>query len=84
MFRDFIGNRDKQVFTWETVTNDFYVSSSFCYVFFHMHVYDVQAPSVGKVNDSLRFCGPKQQFPSTHDVTYYVTSIALLIVDYTA
>jgi hypothetical protein len=31
VFRDFVGNRDKRVFTWETVTNDFYVSSSFCY-----------------------------------------------------
>ena len=44
VFRDFVGNRDKRVFTWETVTNDFYVSSSFCYyVFFHVHVYYVQA-----------------------------------------
>jgi hypothetical protein len=38
VFRDFMGNRDKGVFTWETVTNNFYVSSSFCYVFFHAHV----------------------------------------------
>ena len=67
-----MGNRDKRVFTWETVTNDFYVSSSFCHVFFHVHVY-VQAH---RWQSKLFFeilCG-KTAIPSTYDVICDINS----------